>query len=49
MTATASSVTATRINDTATFFIAHLVSSVMCITRIEIKKSVIYTAEGDKD
>ena len=33
---------------TAALFIAHLVSR-LSTTRIEIKESVIYTAEGDRD
>src|SRR4029453_13803634 len=41
MTATASSITAIRIDDTPAFFIAHLILDVL-ITRTEIKKSVIY-------
>ena len=41
MTATARSTTTTRIDGTAAFFIAHLVSRLF-ITRIEIKESVIY-------
>src|SRR4030095_3833469 len=41
VTATASSITAIRIDDTPAFFIAHLILDVL-ITRTEIKESVIY-------
>ena len=48
MTATASNTTTTRIDGTAALFIARLVWALF-ITPIEVKKSVIYTAEGDRD
>ena len=45
MTATASNITTTRIDVTAAFFIAHLVSSVIYHAE-EIKESVIYTRKA---
>src|SRR5262249_18661211 len=42
MTATASSITTTRIDDAAALFIVSLISSALCITQTEVKKSVIH-------
>src|SRR5215813_6272787 len=42
MTATASSITTTRIDDAAALFIVSLISSALYITRTEVKKSVIH-------
>jgi hypothetical protein len=45
ITPRASNVTVTRIDGTAALFIERLISA-LCITRIEIKESVIYTAKA---